>query len=59
MRTQGILLVKDATLALNTRSIDGKTGLSVSPWVAIYSYHIQVLRGWTINGDHGASSLSP
>ena len=45
MRTQGILLVRDATLVLNSSPANCEIGLNVSFWVATDSDYIQVGSG--------------
>ena len=40
MRTQGILLVREATFVLNSHSADRKTDLDVPIWVAADLYYL-------------------
>ena len=44
MRTQGILLVRDATMVLNSNPADCETGLNVLFWVATDSDYLSGFR---------------
>ena len=55
MRTQGILLVREAAIVLNSPSADRKTDSDVSLWAAADLYHTQMLKKRTGNGNHVTS----
>ena len=59
MRTQGILLVREATFVLNSRSTDRKADLDILFWAATNLRRIQMLRRRMVDKNHDAGWLSP